>query len=178
MPDLTEIVARFRRWRYGLTAADITKAFLQINMHITDQYFHRFFGMSTIRFRRVIFGVSSDPFLLNATMKIHLSKFEPTNTLKELENNFCVDDWLTGADSEQEINEMMREAEKLIRLRGFSLKKLASNCQGTKDEFSKNLYGLKDKIKVSGLTRITVNECFGFHTSQIDRDCLITKRCE
>ena len=54
-----------------------------------------------MRFKRVILGNTSSPFLLNATLKFHLSKFEKTRTVEELTNNLYVDDWLTGPDTEQ-----------------------------------------------------------------------------
>ena len=54
-----------------------------------------------MRFERVILGNTSSPVLLNATLKFHLSKFEKTRTVEELTNNLYVDDWLTGADTEQ-----------------------------------------------------------------------------
>ncbi|XP_076030377.1 uncharacterized protein LOC143018673 [Oratosquilla oratoria] len=41
IPDLVEILLRFRRWKIGLTA-DITKAFLQIRVQRLDQDVHRF----------------------------------------------------------------------------------------------------------------------------------------
>ena len=54
-----------------------------------------------MRFERVILGNTSSPFLLNATLKFNLSKFEKTRAVEELTNNLYVDDMLTGADTEQ-----------------------------------------------------------------------------
>lgn len=41
IPDLVEILLRFRRWNVALTA-DITRAFLQIGVQRPDQDVHRF----------------------------------------------------------------------------------------------------------------------------------------
>ena len=51
---------------------------------------------------RVIFGVSSSPFLLNATIKFHLEHYLESNedTVQKLLRSTYVDDIITGADSE------------------------------------------------------------------------------
>ena len=41
-PDLTGVLMRFRRWKFALTA-DISKAFLKIQLKREDQDVHRFF---------------------------------------------------------------------------------------------------------------------------------------
>ena len=41
IPNLVEVLLRFRRWKYGLTA-DISKAFLQIRSRKEDQDVDRF----------------------------------------------------------------------------------------------------------------------------------------
>ena len=86
LPLLPEVLIRFRRWRYAYSA-DITKAFLQVGVQEQDQNVHRFFwddqGVTTImRFTRVSFGNSASPFLLNATIKFHLKKYDSTVTVK------------------------------------------------------------------------------------------------
>ena len=96
-PNLVQTLLRFRRWRYGLTA-DIVKTFLQIELNKCDQDTQRFLWdvndqIRTMRFERVIFGNTSSHFLLNATLKFHLSKFERTRTVKELTTTFM---FMTG----------------------------------------------------------------------------------
>ena len=86
LPLLPEVLIRFRRWRYAYSA-DITKAFLQVGVQEQDQNVHRFFwddqGVTRImRFTRVPFGNSASPFLLNATIKFHLKKYDSTVTVK------------------------------------------------------------------------------------------------
>ncbi|RUS83530.1 hypothetical protein EGW08_008709 [Elysia chlorotica] len=70
--NLPVTLLRFRRWKYGLTA-DITKAFLRIELDERDQETQRFLWdvndqIKVMRFERVI--------NLNATLKFHLSKLE------------------------------------------------------------------------------------------------------
>ena len=108
------MLTRFRRWKFALVA-DIKKAFLQIKLHKTEQDVHRFLWnvngrIRHMRFDRVTFGNASSPFLLNATVKHHLDKFDESKVVLELKENLYVDDWLTGADSEEEIKQMKDEA--------------------------------------------------------------------
>ena len=79
IPSLVDVLLRFRRWRVAVTA-DISKVFLQIGLREADKDVHRFLWIHegrkrVMRFRRVTFGVSSSPFLLNATILHHLSLY-------------------------------------------------------------------------------------------------------
>ncbi len=83
---ILEILLRFRSYRIALIA-DIEKAFLMISVAPVDRDVLRFLWAKdvscsepefvTLRFARVVFGVSSSPFLLNATIEHHLSKYLP-----------------------------------------------------------------------------------------------------
>ena len=82
--NVFDILLRFRSYRVALTA-DIEKAFLMISVNQRDRDALRFLWVDnvqqrepkiiTLRFTRVVFGVSSSPFLLNATIRHHLEKF-------------------------------------------------------------------------------------------------------
>ena len=56
-----------------------------------------------LRFTRVIFGVSSSPFLLNATIRHHLESYRNShpNLVQLLLDSFYVDDLTTEANSEE-----------------------------------------------------------------------------
>ena len=66
--------------------ADIEKAFLMIAITEEDRDTLRFFWYKDVfaehtdiiqlRFARVVFGVTSSPFLLNATIRHHLNKYK------------------------------------------------------------------------------------------------------
>ena len=106
IPDLVQILLRFRRWRFGVTA-DIKKAFLQIELNKADKDVHRFLlvdahnNLRHMRFNRVTFGNACSPFILNAVIKLHLEKYDVDYTVEELKTNLYVDDLLTGADYEE-----------------------------------------------------------------------------
>ncbi|CAL1281583.1 unnamed protein product [Larinioides sclopetarius] len=64
--------------------SDIKAAFLQIEIHEDDRDYTRFFwserptteeNLQVFRLTRVLFGVTSSPFLLNATIKYHLKRW-------------------------------------------------------------------------------------------------------
>ncbi|KAK4324412.1 hypothetical protein Pmani_004972 [Petrolisthes manimaculis] len=131
IPDLVEILLRFRRWNIALTA-DITKAFLQIGVQPSDQDVHRFLWqcgdmVRAMKFVRVPFGNTSSPFLLNATLKHHLNSYPVSITVQELQENLYVDDWLSGADTVEEASKMFNEAQNILLDAGMTLSKWHSN---------------------------------------------------
>lgn len=55
-----------------------------------------------IQFNRVTFGVACSPFLLNATIRHHLSLCDQAiQAISVLMSHLYMDDWLTGADKEE-----------------------------------------------------------------------------
>lgn len=66
--DIPDMLDRFRRNSVGVTA-DIEKAFLQLEVNSDHRDFLRFFNPNGLeyRHRRVVFGVTSSPFLLGAS---------------------------------------------------------------------------------------------------------------
>ena len=159
LPLLTEVLLRFRRWRYAYTA-DITKAFLQVGIQESDQDVHRFLwddkGVTRImKFTRVPFGNSASPFLLNATIKFHLSKYDKEDpTVIELSNNLYVDDWLSGCDSVEQSRGHIQKANDIMALASMHFTKWASNCTNlatnTTYEFDSKINVQEDQ-KILGL---------------------------
>ena len=101
LANLTEILIRFRRWRFAVTA-DIEKAFLQIQVKKSDCDVHRFLWehegqVHVMRFNRVPFGNCASPFLLNATIRHHLSKYPASRVVQELQDNLYCDDFFVNA---------------------------------------------------------------------------------
>ncbi|XP_071961249.1 uncharacterized protein [Antedon mediterranea] len=131
IPGLVDILLRFRRWKIGLTS-DITKAFLQIKVHKDDQNVHRFLWkredkIRTMKFLRVPFGNASSPFLLNATIRHHLTKYPSCLPITELQDNLYVDDWLTGADYYEDALLLFQQAKEIMAQGKFPLTSWNSN---------------------------------------------------
>ena len=83
-PLIFDILLRFRTDK-AVLVGDIEKAFLNIEIHPEDRDSLRFLWVSNIhdkepqmkvyRYRSVVFGISSSPFLLNAVIRHHLNKY-------------------------------------------------------------------------------------------------------
>ena len=185
IPNLVSVLLRFRRWKFAC-CADITKAFLQIRVHIPDQNVHRFLWnlegkIRVMRFDRVPFGNKASPFLLNATIQHHLSLFPETKAVSELKTNLYVDDFLSGADSIEEMSQIKIEAIDVMSKARMCLTKWSSNlCEVRPMEKSFNesefKYTESDALKVLGLKWNPVNDCFSFDCLTSPNEMIITKR--
>ena len=105
-PTIFKILLQFREKRIALVA-DIEKAFLNIRVSDQERDVLRFLrvdslerddpGLVLYRFRRVVFGVNASPFLLNATLKHHISQYQADPEFVEnLLNSFYADDLVLG----------------------------------------------------------------------------------
>ena len=84
LPLLFDILIRFRIGKIGIVA-DLQQAFLQIEIDNEHRNFLRFLWFDDIslhspadivlRFARLPFGLTSSPFILSGTMKVHLEKY-------------------------------------------------------------------------------------------------------
>ena len=185
IPDLPGILLRFRRWKIALTA-DICKAFLQIQVKREDQDVHRFLWddqniIRKMRFVRVPFGNKCSPFLLNATIRYHLSQFSPSCVIEQLFENMYVDDWLSGCDDDVEACSMLREAEAIMSRAGMSLNKWGSNSTQVADllqrEFSdKSIMDESGSFKVLGMLWSASEDSFSFDGAVVPDDLCVTKR--
>lgn len=183
MPNLQEVLIRFRRWRFGLSA-DIVKAFHQIRLADRDLDVHRFLwcrqGQTRVmRFQRVVMGVASSPFLMNATVKHHLSKYADSPVICELRDNLYVDDWLTGADSPEQVTEMLQEASSVMAGAGMELAKCCSNSTDLFEKAQQASAGDQTqagKVKVLGVTWSRDDDTFSFAGGQLPEGVVPTKR--
>ena len=128
---ILEILLRFRTYPVAVVA-DMEKAFLMISV---DRDVLRFLWVKDVtteepeivmfRFSRVVFGVSSSLFLLNATIQ-HVEKYaeaQPTVVGKLLES-INVDG---GADTEEQAFQFYKKSKELLAAGSFNLRKFVSN---------------------------------------------------
>ena len=179
-PNIVDVLLRFRRWQYAVTA-DVSKAFLQIELADSDQDVHRFLwrkdregSMRVMKFVRVTFGIKCSPFLLSATIKHHLSLRPPSFVVKELTENLYVDDLLSGADTETEAEELLSEAKRVMSKAGMVLAKWKSNHShivGETVSDSKVQY-----VKILGVSWDSEQDVFTFNCVEVARGLPITKR--
>ena len=104
LQQLPTILIRFRGHKFGISA-DIEKAFLHVQLHHKDCDFTRFLWpccpsdpespLQFYRFRVVLFGSASSPFMLHAALHYHLTQCSSTIS-KDLLQNLYVDNILSG----------------------------------------------------------------------------------
>jgi hypothetical protein len=135
---ILDLLLRFRAHRVALTA-DIEKAFLMVAISEKDRNVLRFLWVDDItkespepvalRFTRVVFGVSSSPFLLNATIRFHLEQHALTqpDLIAKLMRSFYVDDVVTGASDEDQAYALYETSKKVLKEGGFHLRKFCTN---------------------------------------------------
>ncbi|GFW70712.1 reverse transcriptase domain-containing protein [Trichonephila clavipes] len=109
-PDIFLLLVKFRENRVTFTA-DIKQAFLQIQLDEEYRDVTRFLWnenpdgpeelIQSYRMTRVLFGVSSSPFLLAATIKHHLKRYAEKfpETCEMLNNSLYVDDLVSGREN-------------------------------------------------------------------------------
>ena len=124
--------------RVALTG-DIEKAFLMISVTPQDRDILRFLwvddvlkdipNIQTYRFTRVVFGVSSSPFLLNATIKHHLEQYNKTSPqfVESFLRSVYVDDVSFGANDDDSAYELYMQSKHVLREGGFNLRKFVTN---------------------------------------------------
>ncbi|GFX35268.1 integrase catalytic domain-containing protein [Trichonephila clavipes] len=139
-PNLLDVLINFRLNRVAISS-DIRQAFLQICLADKHKDFVRFLWtdsnprigekltLQVYRFNRVIFGVNSSPFLLAATIKYHIEKYNEIHpiTVQHLDSFMYVDDWITGQDTREEALFMSRHAKNIIKEAGMEMRKWISN---------------------------------------------------
>ncbi|GFT66607.1 uncharacterized protein TNCV_2575051 [Trichonephila clavipes] len=81
--------------------------------------------LQVYRFNRVKFGVSSSPFLLAATIRHHIEKYqhELPHTVELLDRNFYVDDLISGGNEFEEALQTSRRAKNIMEAAGMDLRK-------------------------------------------------------
>ena len=137
-----DLLLRFRVRRVALIA-DIEKAFLMVSVAKDDRNSLRFLWIDdasenpevvTFQLTRVVFGVSSSPFLLNATIRYHLEAHLEDHPVivKRLLKSFYVDDVITGASTKDEAFSVYQVAKEILKAGGR--------------EFSTNVVMLQMKI--------------------------------
>ena len=130
--SIFNILLRFRLHRVAL-AGDIEKAFLMVSVECKDRDCLRFLWVRDVkdetpeviilRFTRVVFSVSSSPFLLNATVNHHMETYQhmdPTFVDKFL-SSIYVDDVSLGGDNVDSTFELYLKSKLRLAEAGFKL---------------------------------------------------------
>ncbi|GFT77399.1 DUF1758 domain-containing protein [Trichonephila clavipes] len=117
---IPDILDRFRMYPIGISA-DIRKVFLMLSVAPKDRDFLRLFPCSerriVYRHCRVVFGVSSSPFLLNASIMHLLENCQPQHeeVAQKMKCSFYVDNCVSGVFNTDEQRRFIEHV-KLIML--------------------------------------------------------------
>ena len=144
-PNMTEKLADtlliFRTKKYGISA-DISKAFLRIGLRECDRDYTRFLWsenptdpvspLRSLRFKSVLFGATSSPFLLQATIDHHLN-LSSHPVAPRLMGLFYMDNMVGTADSGEEIKELYEAAKEIMVQGNFPLQQWATNNVPTRE---------------------------------------------
>ena len=105
------------------------------------------------------------------TIGHHLTQFDTTRVVKELQDNLYVDDWLSGADDEAEAMAMVAEAKEVMSQASMVLAKWESNKSMVVDKADTTEF-----VKVLGLQWHAKEDCFIFEGLELDSSLRVTKR--
>ena len=187
MNDIFSILLRFRIHKFGLST-DIEKAFLHVKLDEADGDFTRFLWLSNpedpnneldvCRFKVVLFGSVSSPFMLNATLRLHLSN-NTSEVAKNMSKNLYVDNIVSGGTNEQSVTQYFREARGIMSEANFNLRNWASNSQCLQTVAQEEKVADETKVvSVLGLHWNTAEDKLSFIPKKIDftANSTVTKR--
>eukprot|EP00731_Ephydatia_muelleri_P009508 Em0005g94a len=164
---IADILVRFRLFPVGLVA-DIEKAFLMVSIADDDKDVLRFLWLDDIeaelpkikvlRFSRVVFGVSSSPFLLNATIKHHMDHYRTVDQqfVDKFERSIYVDDLTFSAKDEEDMFQLYKKAKGWLAEGAFNLRKFHTNSPKLQQWIDTE--EVKSTVPVSGKLNTTVED--------------------
>ena len=174
-PSLTEklgkVLLKFRTNPYAYSA-DISKAFLRVGLQEEDRNYTRFLfpenpldpqsNLVTYRFRSVLFGATSSPFLLQATLSHHLDKSESPYAEK-IKESLYVDNVQGTMLNETELLDFYNSVNQTMTEANMPLQSWATNSIGLQQvmniEQSENqkILGINWNISADALNILEVN---------------------
>ncbi|CAA9997406.1 unnamed protein product, partial [Nesidiocoris tenuis] len=135
--QIPALLHQFRLNKIGVIA-DIRRAFLQIGISPSDRAFLMFLwrdaagNITKYRHKRVVFGLTSSPFLLGAVIQYHLRKILAAietgaskysrSTIETLLNCFYVDNVVTSFDSSNDVDTFVTQATAVMAAGKFDLR--------------------------------------------------------
>ena len=160
--NLAKCLIRFMLGRYR-TVADFEKAFLMILIMSDHRDALRFFWpkdpknpfspLEVWRFRVVLFGSISSPFLLAIVLdKVIAEDILNSQVKKILQHNIYVDNLNCATNDVNMLVNLYKESREVFLKRGFNLRKWSSNCQEVQDLAKKDqVYDESSTVVVLGM---------------------------
>ena len=180
LPCIFDILVRFRLGKIRIVA-DIKKVFLQIAVDEDERGFLRMIWYKNVfaqnptvkilRFARAVFDLTSSPFILNGTVRIHLQKYlrdeHNKEIIQKLIGELYVDDVTSSLNNEIEGQQFYEIAKSCLSSARFELRKWVTNDDKLQQYFNYkesngNLTTNNTNRKVLSLTWCTENDTFVF----------------
>ena len=150
LPQLVDLLLRFRQYVIPYTA-DITKAFLQLSLKEEERNFVRFLWNNDIyRFTRVCFGITCAPFLLNATIRYHLTNSSQAVSDKMIKS-FYVDDLIMGSSARENCVTEIKDAIEIMKSACMALTKWTTSSLQLAERLKQEL---KIEAQHTGTTKV------------------------
>ena len=91
------------------------------------------------RYKEVVFGVRSSPFLLNAVLRHHINSFKDVDSVfvSKLCQNFYVEDLVSGAGDKDQVLQLYQDAKARLLECRFKLRKWKTNDPEVQNQINK-----------------------------------------
>jgi len=185
--DVCVILLRFRLHQYALST-DIEKAFLHVKLDEQDRDYTRFLWLSnlddpesqftTYRFKVVLFGSTSSPFMLSATLHHHLDLYK-SPVSSDIKRNLYVDNVISGCQTEEDILSYYTTARTIMADAHFNLRSWASNSPKLQSRAqADDVLDMNTTVNLLGLKWNTCTDTLALSQRQImsNGTTVITKR--
>ena len=175
LTDMCSILLCFRSHPIGIST-DLEKAFLHVCLDEADRNYTCFFWLSSpsdpesdldiYRFKSVLFGSTSSPFMLHATLCCHLSSYN-NPVADDMKQNIYVDNVISGCATTSQAVQYYKESRLIMNDAKFNLRSWASNCPelqaiALKDETADT----NTTVNLLGLSWNTSTDTIGFTKKQ------------
>ncbi|XP_046856151.1 uncharacterized protein LOC124449256 [Xenia sp. Carnegie-2017] len=128
-----------------------------------------------LRFCRLVFGLRPSPAILGATINHHLKTHEKQEpeTVEHLKNSLYVDDFVSGAETDETALQIYKGTKQLMAKGGFNLRKWNSNSSNVVKSIEA-LEGKKNLSLISDKSSVTQDDQ-SFTKSTIAKESLLTE---
>ena len=144
------------RSNFYVVLSDIAKAFLQIRLASEEDknrfsFFRKINGKFVpYRYRTIIFGFVSSPFILNYVIQYHLSAHSSYLTSSLIRDKFYVDNLIITCTNDVMLSQYVDSIRKLVLEGGLPLREWVSNYPSALDQLSTEERSSSNPVKVLG----------------------------
>ena len=132
MNNILQMLFLFRSNHYVMLS-DVKQAFLMIKLKKEEDqnrfcfFWKRGNKLVTYRFKSIVFGFTSSPFILHYVMQHHANTFPNDKVSHILSNNFYVDNLIITGNDISDLQHIYHEAYDRMKAGGFTLRSWTSN---------------------------------------------------